>query len=139
MIFYRSYTFILLQFFNVCDIFFKTRVIFAIEIIEFDTRNLFIVFLHEYISNYIDYPRSYFFLFFYIPSLNAYFWKICFDKFLFSPCWNVTVKINVSANIWNDRWNAYIDKGLEYLQILLKLQITIFLRFLFACSNFKII
>lgn len=64
MIFYRSYTFILLQFFNVCDIFFKTRVIFAIEIIEFDTRNLFIVFLHEYISNYIDYPRSYFSYFF---------------------------------------------------------------------------
>ena len=57
-----------------CDIFFKTRVIFdsdAIEILEFDIRNLFIIvlILHEYISNYIDYHLcSYFSYFFFLTS-----------------------------------------------------------------------
>lgn len=83
-----------------CDIFFKTRVIFdsdAIEILEFDIRNLFIIvlILHEYISNYIDYHLcSYFSYFFsYTPLFNAYLY---FNKNFYFH--HEIVKINVSAN-----------------------------------------
>lgn len=84
--------FILYNFSNVCDIFFKNPCdisFYSIEILQFDIRNLFIVLiLHEYISNYIDYYLCSYFSYFFISQYLTHISKKkknIFNKFLFSP------------------------------------------------------